>query len=266
MSKMQKYAVVDAFTQNAFGGNPAAVCVLEKPLSEALLASIAAEFNLSETAYLIPAGENRWNLRWFTPTTEVNLCGHATLAAAWVLWQEHTIEAAQLRFNTRSGELSAERMENGVQLNFPLTHTTPLAASQFMQSLFPGAQAFVSAGEDLLVELADEAAVEALVPNLSGIAGLPYRGVSVTAAAENKHYQVVSRFFAPRFGINEDPVTGSLHCALADYWGQKLKLEQFWARQASHRGGLLRVSRAGQRVHLWGQAVITMRGELQLPA
>lgn len=263
---MQKYAVVDAFTQNAFGGNPAAVCVLEKPLSEPLLASIAAEFNLSETAYLIPAGENRWNLRWFTPTTEVNLCGHATLAAAWVLWHEHNIEAAQLGFNTRSGQLVAERLENGVQLNFPLISTAPMAASQFMQSLFPGARAFVSAGEDLLVELADEAAVEALVPNLSGIAVLPYRGVGVTAAAANKHYQVVSRFFAPRFGINEDPVTGSLHCALADYWGQKLNLEHFWARQASRRGGLLRVSRAGERVHLWGQAVITMRGELQLPA
>lgn len=262
---MQKYAVVDAFTQNAFGGNPAAVCVLADPLSEALLAAIAAEFNLSETAYLIPTGENSWDLRWFTPTTEVNLCGHATLAAAWVLWQEHNISAAQLHFNTRSGELRAERLENGVQLNFPLIPTAPMAASEFIKSLFPGARAFVSAGEDLLVELADEAAVEALVPNLSGIAALPYRGVGVTAAAVNKHYQVASRFFAPRFGIDEDPVTGSLHCALAHYWGQQLGMASFWARQASRRGGLLRVSQMGERVHLWGRAVITMRGSLDLP-
>lgn len=260
------YCVVDAFTPKAFCGNPAAVCVLENPLSETLLAAIAAEFNLSETAYLIPAGENSWDLRWFTPATEVNLCGHATLAAAWVLWQEHKIQADLLRFNTRSGELIATRLDAGVQLNFPLIRTEPLAASDLLQNLFPGALAFERAGEDLLVELVDVAVVEALVPNLPAIAALPYRGVGVTAAAADKHYQVVSRFFAPRFGIDEDPVTGSWHCALADYWGKKRSLEQFWARQASGRGGLMQVSQVGERVHLWGQAVITMRGSLDLPA
>ena len=261
-----QYCIVDAFTPQAFGGNPAAVCVLDKPLSESLLAAIAAEFNLSETAYLIPAGENIWDLRWFTPTAEVNLCGHATLAAAWVLWQERSIKAAQLHFNTRSGVPSAERVDNGVQLNFPLINTSSIDVELAIKNMFPQALAFVNAGEDLLVELADAAAVEALVPNLPAIAALPYRGVSVTAAAVNKPYQIASRFFAPRFGIDEDPVTGSLHCALADYWGQKLGLNSFWARQASRRSGLLKVSLAGERVHLWGQAVITMRGALELPA
>lgn len=260
-----RYWVVDAFTANAFGGNPAAVCVLEHPVSETLLSAIAAEFNLSETAYLMPAGENSWNLRWFTPTTEVNLCGHATLAAAWVLWQAHKIQADLLRFNTRSGELMASRLDNGVQLNFPLITTAPIIADDFLKNLFPDAQAFASAGEDLLVEMADEAAVVAAMPDLAALAALPYRGVGVTAAALDKPYQVSSRFFAPRFGINEDPVTGSLHCALADYWGQKLGLNSFWARQASRRGGLLKVSQVGERVHLWGQAVITMRGSLDLP-
>ena len=257
------YCVVDAFTPKAFGGNPAAVCVLENPLSETLLAAIAAEFNLSETAYLIPAGENSWDLRWFTPTTEVNLCGHATLAAAWVLWQEHKIQADLLRFNTRSGELIATRLDAGVQLNFPLIRTEPLAASDLLQNLFPGALAFERAGEDLLVELVDVAVVEALVPNLPAIAALPYRGVGVTAAAADKHYQVVSRFFAPRFGIDEDPVTGSAHSQLIPFWSDKLEKRKMRALQLSKRGGELWCEQINeQRVGMSGKAVFYMKGEI----
>lgn len=262
---MQPYFVVDAFTPKAFGGNPAAVCVLKAPLSEALLASIANEFNLSETAYLIEHGEGVWDLRWFTPTTEVNLCGHATLAAAWVLWHELNVRDAVLRFNTRSGVLSAERINHGVQLNFPLTATQILAEHTQLKALFPDAIAFASAGEDLLVELASEADIDALVADIAGIASLACRGVGVTARALDKPYQIASRFFAPRFGINEDPVTGSLHCALMDYWGKKMNVNKFTARQASARGGLLQVERLGERVGLWGQGVVTMSGILKLP-
>lgn len=262
---MQQYFIVDAFTPTAFGGNPAAVCILEAPLDDAVLASIAAEFNLSETAYLISRGEGIWDLRWFTPTTEVNLCGHATLAAAWVLWFELNKSDAILHFNTRSGVLSAQRINNGVQLNFPLITTELLASHAQLSALFPQARALATAGEDLLVELASEADVEAFHPNIPAITALPCRGLSITAVAVNKPYQVVSRFFAPGFGINEDPVTGSLHCALADYWGKKLGLMAFSARQASARGGLMQVERSENRVLLSGQAVVVMSGFLRLP-
>ncbi|HEY6527739.1 MAG TPA: PhzF family phenazine biosynthesis isomerase [Cellvibrionaceae bacterium] len=259
------YFVVDAFTSQAFSGNPAAVCILDAPLDDAVLTAIAAEFNLSETAYLIRKGNDVWGLRWFTPTTEVNLCGHATLAAAWVLWTEQNIDVPVLRFITRSGELIAERSPEGVALNFPLITTEPLAEHEPLQALFPHALAFASAGEDLLVELASESEVESWVADMPAIAALPCRGVSVTAAVAHKPYKVVSRFFAPRFGIDEDPVTGSLHCALADYWGKKLRVESFIARQASSRGGLIQVERQGLRVVLTGQAVVVMIGVLCFP-
>jgi predicted PhzF superfamily epimerase YddE/YHI9 len=262
---MQQYFVVDAFTSKAFGGNPAAVCILDAPLDDAVMTAIAAEFNLSETAYLIRKGEDVWDLRWFTPTTEVNLCGHATLASAWVLWTEQNIEARVLRFITRSGELTAERNEEGVALNFPLISTESLAAHEPLSALFPHARGFATAGEDLLVELASEAEVEACVADMPAVAALPCRGIAVTAAVTDKPYQVVSRFFAPRFGINEDPVTGSLHCALADYWGKKLFVESFVARQASSRGGFVHVQRRGARVILTGQAVVVMSGVLRFP-
>jgi predicted PhzF superfamily epimerase YddE/YHI9 len=249
------YYVVDAFASRAFTGNPAAVCILDAPLTDNFLASIANEFNLSETAYLIKNGQDSWGLRWFTPACEVNLCGHATLAAAWVLWREQSVTAPILRFTTRSGELTAERIGDGVRLNFPLTPTEPLLSSAPLRTLFPSAQAFAVAGEDWLVELASEA-------DIPSIAALPCRGIIITAQAVNKPYQITSRFFAPRFGINEDPVTGSMHCALIDYWGKQLGVTQLQARQASVRGGLLQVARKGERVELWGQAVVTMAGVL----
>jgi PhzF family phenazine biosynthesis protein len=262
---LMHYFVVDAFTSQAFSGNPAAVCILDAPSNDAALTAIAAEFNLSETAYLIRKGDDVWDLRWFTPTKEVNLCGHATLASAWVLWTEQNINAPVLKFITRSGELMAERTEEGVALNFPLITTEALSDQAHLRALFPQALAFVKAGEDMVVELATEEQVESLVADFPAIAALPYRGVSVTAAAVNKPYQIVSRMFAPRFGIPEDPVTGSLHCALADYWGRKLDLTSFLARQASKRGGLVRVERLGERVTLSGQAVVVMSGVLRFP-
>ncbi|MEY4590844.1 MAG: hypothetical protein RL497_2920, partial [Pseudomonadota bacterium] len=193
-----KYYVVDAFSALAFGGNPAAVCILDAPLDDLKLQAIAAEFNLSETAYLIHQGADTWELRWFTPATEVNLCGHATLASAWVLWHEMGFEIPALRFLTRSGELTATRTGDGATLNFPLIPTAPLGAEDNLSALFPEAQAIAIAGEDLLLELNDEAAIGAYIPNLPAITALPYRGVIITAAAEHKPYQIASRFFAPR--------------------------------------------------------------------
>lgn len=264
---MQTYFVVDAFCSSIFGGNPAAVCVLESPLPDHLLGKIAAEFNLSETAYLIQRPNGGWDLRWFTPTVEVNFCGHATLAAAWVLWQEYKIADEVLQFHTRSGVFSAQLVNDGVLLNLPLIKTQVLPVHPMLQKLFPQAIGFAQAGEDYLVELASEDAVVEHAPDISAISQLPCRGVGITAQVNNKTYQVVSRFFAPRFGINEDPVTGSWHCALAHYWGEKLALQGFIARQASVRGGFIQVGRLpNERISLWGQAVVAMSGVLRLPS
>lgn len=262
---MQTYFVVDAFSSRLFGGNPAAVCVLESPLPEQLLADIAAEFNLSETAYLIRRPDGQWDLRWFTPTQEVNFCGHATLAAAWVLWREYKIADTILQFHTRSGVFSAELVNDGVLLNLPLIKTQVLPAQPLLQKLFPQAIGFAQAGEDYLVELANEDAVASLAVDIASISQIPCRGIGVTAQVQDKNYQVVSRFFAPRFGIDEDPVTGSWHCALAHYWGEKLAAQSFMARQVSLRQGDLKVGRLpNDRVSLWGQAVVTMSGVLRL--
>jgi PhzF family phenazine biosynthesis protein len=263
---MQPYYVVDAFSSSLFGGNPAAVCVLKSPLPEWQLGAIAAEFNLSETAYLIRRNDGDWDLRWFTPTLEVNFCGHATLAAAWVLWQEYKVADATLRFHTRSGVFSAERVNDGVLLNLPLVKTATFTSHLQLQNMFPQAIGFAQAGEDYLVELPTEEAVVTLSADTAALVQLPCRGIGVTAQVHNKAYQVVSRFFAPRFGINEDPVTGSWHCALAHYWGEKLAVQGFMARQASLREGYLQVTRLpGDRVALWGQAVVVMSGTLRLP-
>jgi predicted PhzF superfamily epimerase YddE/YHI9 len=257
---------VDAFTDRAFGGNPAAVCVLPGAADEGWMQRVASEMNLSETAYVHREGPDAWRLRWFTPAAEVDLCGHATLATAHALWEGgHLPEGEPARFESRSGRLTATRGAGGwIELDFP---AEPAVAVELPE----GERAAVGvplrcAGRnrmDLLVELADAAAVRGYRPDIGRLAEVPARGVIVTARGEpGSGYDFISRFFAPRLGVPEDPVCGSAHCALAPYWAERLGKSELVAYQASARGGVLRLRVAGDRVVLAGQAVTTLRGEL----
>lgn len=259
------YFVVDAFATSKFTGNPAAVCLLDTELPDGELQMLAAEFNLSETAYLQRLEEGYYRLRWFTPTIEVNLCGHATLAAAHVLWAHCEVAVNSLRFKTRSGDLTANRGIDGVSLEFPLTPISSVSSAEntALHDVTGGVAAARRAGEDLLIELADEAAVQSFIPNLSLIAALPARGLIVTAMASREpRVDFVSRFFGPAAGINEDPVTGSAHCALAPYWAPRFGRNELKGRQLSARGGDVGVVIAGDKAILSGRAVTVMAGEI----
>jgi PhzF family phenazine biosynthesis protein len=260
-----EYYIVDAFTDFRFSGNSAAVCLLNTALTEVDMQRLAGEFNLSETAYLRQLDEGCYSLRWFTPTIEVNLCGHATLAAAHVLWEQWGVDLNSLRFLTRSGELLAQRSANGIALTFPSTSISPCidVESQALHHLAEGVKVVCRAGEDLLIELADEAAVVNFTPNFSAIAALPARGLIITAAAKPEtDADFVSRFFGPAAGIDEDPVTGSAHCALAPYWSNKLGLTEMRGLQLSARRGEVGVAITGDKVVLSGQAVTVMTGKV----
>lgn len=255
---------VDAFTAEPFAGNPAAVCVLPAPREERWMQAVAREMNLSETAFLVRRGDGAWDLRWFTPAAEVELCGHATLASAHVLWSEGHLPAGETaRFLTASGELRATRKPPWIELDFPATRPVPAAAPTGLAAAL-GAEpvATLASRFDFLVELASEAAVRALEPDFRALRSLGVRGVIVTAPAATASFDFVSRFFAPGVGIDEDPVTGSAHCALAPYWGARLGRAEMTGYQASARGGEVRVRLAGDRVILGGQAVTVLRGEL----
>ena len=259
-----KYFVVDAFAASRFSGNPAAVCLLNADLAETEMQLLAAEFNLSETAYLRQLGDANYTLRWFTPTIEVNLCGHATLAAAHVLWEQCGIAKNSLRFQTRSGELTANRVANGVSLEFPLTPISSVSDAEYaaLSDVAMGIVAARRAGEDLLIELADGELVQGFIPDLLAIAALPARGLIITAAGTGFRVDFVSRFFGPAAGINEDPVTGSAHCALAPYWSAKFGCNELRGRQLSVRGGEVGVAIVGDKVVLSGQAITVMGGEI----
>jgi PhzF family phenazine biosynthesis protein len=254
---------VDAFTNRPFAGNPAAVCVLQEPRSEQWMRDVAREMNLSETAFLVPR-EGGYNLRWFTPAVEVDLCGHATVASAHVLWQDgHLPEGRQARFHTRSGLLTADRRGDWIELDFPAKTATPAEAPP---DLLPalGVQArFVARNQfDYLVEVESEETLRAMTPDFTALRKVPVRGVIVTARPSSTEFDFVSRFFAPAAGVDEDPVTGSAHCALGPYWAERLGKTEFTAYQASARGGVVRVRLNGDRVILGGQAVTVLRGEL----
>lgn len=254
--------IVDAFTSRPFAGNPAAVCMLHKAMPESWMQSVAAEFNLSETAFLLRTEPGLWNLRWFTPEREVNLCGHATLASAHVLANELMTSHKIYRFATRSGELLATALDNSFQLDFPRTATEALAAEDLRNTLIQTDGAILHhAGEDLLLELPSADAVRNFKPNLDAIRQLDCRGLIITAAG-TEGTDFVSRFFAPAYGIDEDPVTGSAHCSLADYWHKRLGKHHFFAKQLSARGGDLEVMLEGKRVLLIGQAITTLRASL----
>jgi PhzF family phenazine biosynthesis protein len=257
---------VDAFTDRPFAGNPAAVCLLPGPREEGWMQSVAREMNLSETAFLHPEGEDGgWRLRWFTPAIEVELCGHATLASAHVLWETgHLAAGGTARFHTLSGLLTAEREGEWITLDFPARPVEEVATPPGLaEALGIGAARFVGKSRyDYLLEIASEAEVRALDPDHRRLASLPVRGVIVSARADEGPYDFVSRFFAPGSGVDEDPVTGSAHCTLGPYWAERLGKDELLAFQASPRGGAVRVRVAGERVKLGGQAVLVLRGEL----
>jgi PhzF family phenazine biosynthesis protein len=254
---------VDAFTDRPFAGNPAAVCLLNQSVSEKWMLSVASEMNLSETAFLIPQHES-FQLRWFTPKKEVRLCGHATLASAHVLWETGILKPTeQARFDTLSGRLTAERRGDWIDMDFPARYQEPaplpdgLAAALGVEPIYTGKREAI-----YLVQVKDEETVRELQPNFSSMAALPVRSVIVTAKSGTQQYDFVSRYFAPGVGVNEDPVTGSAHCYLATYWGERMGKTELIGYQASARGGIVKVRVNGDRVILSGQAVTVLTGAL----
>ncbi len=254
---------VDAFTSRPFAGNPAAVCLLPGPRPDDWLQHVAREMNLSETAFLLPEDDG-FRLRWFTPVVEVDLCGHATLASAHILWEEGRLDPArEAIFYSRSGRLTATRQGDAIELDFPASAPQPagaapeLARALGVEPLYVGRSKF-----DYLVLVESAQVVRGLHPDFAALRQAPVRGVIVTAAADEPDVDFVSRFFAPAVGVDEDPVTGSAHCCLGPFWQERLGKSEFNALQVSARGGALRVRVAGERVLLGGRAVTVLRGEL----
>ena len=256
---------VDAFTERPFAGNPAAVCILSEERPDAWLQSVASEMNLSETAFLRREGDG-WRLRWFTPAVEVDLCGHATLAAAHTLWEAGLARVeATLVFRTKSGALSAARRGEDIELDFPAEPAAPAQAPPGLLEAL-GAEA-LSVGRnrlDFLVELDSEDRLRRIQPKFAALATAcgPARGVIVTAPSSAPGFDFVSRYFAPSCGIDEDPVTGSAHCCLGPFWAARLGKPALVGFQASRRGGVVGVRVADSRVFLGGRAVTILRGEL----
>lgn len=253
---------VDAFTDRPFAGNPAAVCVLPEARGEAWMQALAAEMNLPATAFLSRA--DGFDLRWFTATVELELCGHGTLAASHVLWEQGLLEPTEpARLHTRGGLLSATRRAGWIELDFPAEPEQAAEAPPDLLRALDVRPIHVGRNRlDYLVELESEERVRTLKPDFQFLRTIPTRGVIVTSRADSVGYDFVSRFFAPSSGIDEDPVTGSAHCCLGPYWQRRLGKAELVGYQASPRGGLVRVRPDGDRVRLGGQAVTVLRGEL----
>ena len=258
--------VVDAFSANAFGGNPAAVCPLDKWLDDDLMQAIAAENNLSETAFFIRKGKE-YELRWFTPKVEVELCGHATLATAFVLCLDSKTRAQAYTFHTRSGELGVTRDGDLFWLDFPVRileapdKADALAGKVAAACAVPPQKVTLSAG-NCIAEFENETIVRSLEPDMVLLKSLDFKGLIVTARGDDCDF--VSRFFAPRVGIDEDPVTGSIHCSLIPYWHRVTGKPELLARQVSARGGELQCRFAGERVGIGGHATLFSRGKIYL--
>lgn len=262
----QEIFQVDAFTDTPFKGNPAAVCVLPQETDEGWMQNLATEMNLSETAFLVRQDDG-YNLRWFTPAVEVDLCGHATLASAHILWETGLLAAdEQARFFTRSGLLTAERQGDWIQLDFPSEPARAVQAPEDLDQALGVSATYVGKNRfDYLVEVKAEDLVRNLTPDYVLLSSISSRGFMVTSRSDSSEIDFVSRFFAPAFGINEDPVTGSAHCCLGPYWADKLNKRELSAYQASARGGIVRIRVSEERVYLLGQAVTVMRGSLLSP-
>jgi len=269
---------VDAFTDKPYTGNPAAVCILPEPRDEIWMQNVAREMNLSETAFLHKQ-EDGFNLRWFTPTVEVDLCGHATLASAHILWEIALLTPQErARFHTRSGLLTsvlhtnkelraklskAESKGDWIELNFPATPAEPAGVPPGLSKALGIIPKYIGKSKfDYLVEVDSEETVRNLKPDFTLLKTLTVRGIMVTSLAASSGYDFVSRFFAPGEGIDEDPVTGSAHCCLGPFWSRRLGKNEFIAYQASERGGVVHVRVSGERVYLGGRAVTVLRGEL----
>jgi predicted PhzF superfamily epimerase YddE/YHI9 len=258
---------VDAFTASPFHGNPAAVCLLDEPAPEEWMQAVAGEMNLSETAFVHPAPDG-FGLRWFTPTTEVDLCGHATLAAAHALWESDLLDpAADARFDTRSGWLTARRLDDGwIGMDFPADPPAPVEPPPGLAAALDAEPLGVWRGRsDLLVEMASEEALRAVRPDMNRLAAMDARGVIVTAPGPGGDIDFLSRFFGPAVGVPEDPVTGSAHCTLSPFWSARLERSALTGRQISRRSGTVRTTLCGDRVMLAGEAVTVLRGTLVTP-
>jgi PhzF family phenazine biosynthesis protein len=254
--------VVDAFTDRPFAGNPAAVCFLAAPPEDPWMQRVAAEMRLSETAFLTPL-EDGYRLRWFTPAVEVDLCGHATLAAAHVLWETGRLQpGAQARFHTRSGLLTVDQIARDLVMDFPARPAEPCREWDDLPGVLQARARFIGKnGMDALVELEDARVIRSLQPDFVRLSDYPVRGMIITARSDEPAYDFVSRFFAPRAGVPEDPVTGSAHCCLGPYWSERLGKPDLVGYQASERGGVVRVGVRGNRVQLGGRAVLVLSGE-----
>jgi len=254
---------VDAFTNKAFSGNPAAICILKEPKEEGFMQSLAKEMNLSETAFLLEK-EDGYSLRWFTPSMEIDLCGHATLASAYVLWENGNLSRdKEAKFYTKSGILKAKIVDNWIQLDFPALSQEPFDPPKGLIEALGIEPIYIGKSKsNYLIQVESEDEVRNMKPNYNEIMNIPMHGVMVTSISKSPEYDFVSRFFAPEAGIFEDPVTGSAHCCLGPFWKGKLGKDTFMAYQASHRGGRLKVQVADDRVLLSGEAVMIFRGEL----
>jgi PhzF family phenazine biosynthesis protein len=254
---------VDAFTDRAFAGNPAAVCLLPAATDDRWMQAVASEMNLSETAFLLAEGDGH-RLRWFTPKVEVDLCGHATLASAHVLWSEGRVPADKsIRFHTNSGLLTAVRRGDLIELDFPLDPPSEMTPPpELLEALGVTAEYIGKGRFDFFVEVESDEIVRNMAPDFVRLSRVEVRGVIVTARSATPQYDFVSRFFAPWAGINEDSVTGSAHCCLGPYWRDRLGKSEFVAFQASARGGVVHVRVAQDRTFLGGQTVTVLRGEI----
>jgi PhzF family phenazine biosynthesis protein len=255
---------VDAFADRPFTGNPAGVCLLPKPADEGWMQAVAQEMNLAETAFLVRRDDG-FDLRWFTPTVEVDLCGHATLASAHVLWETGELPPGRTaRFHTRSGLLTVDKDGASMVMDFPAEVAKPVEAPEALVESLGVTPVDVRLNRmDYLTAVESEAEVRGARPDFGRLATVPVRGVIVTSRSDDPQYDFVSRFFAPAAGIDEDPATGSAHCCLGPYWQEKLGKSDFLAYQASKRGAVIRVGVRGDRVNLGGQAVTVLKAELR---
>lgn len=261
MSGIRIYQI-DAFADRVFSGNPAAVCPLTEWLPDELMQAIAAENNLSETAFFVPDGEGDYDLRWFTPTIEVELCGHATLASAFVILECMATGREAVSFNTRSGRMAVARRDDLLYLDFPAHQAVETEIPEALAGGLGVAPRAVLEGPNYMAVFAQEAEVAALEPEFRSLAKLYPRGVIATAPGEDCDF--VSRYFAPAHGVDEDPVTGSAHCMLIPYWSVKLARKSLLARQISARGGTLHCEDRGPRVGIGGRASLYMEGTVRI--
>ena len=259
---------IDAFAEQIFSGNPAAVCILTEFLPEPIMQALAMEMNLSETVFVIPKGDE-YRIRWFSPTKEVKLCGHATLAAAHVLWNYYDETKDTIRFHSLSGLLKTTKITDDqgkemIELDFPANPVIPVTMPDNLSQSLGGSPLETSANEDLIVLYSDASEIKLLEPDFNALKELPFRGICATAPDSSHQYDFVSRFFAPAYGINEDPVTGSLYTQLAPFYAAKLGKTTFSAYQASHRGGKLHITLNDNRVLIAGTATTVMHATLKL--